>query len=125
LKEQRCLFYLLFLKHRNPDKKELNMSFKLFLAQTFGLIKSTAKLEATHDTLLADYKMYCEFEKSAELKEFNELDLLLKSPTFLQRKQEIQHLTLKRSKEEAQLLEYNKLGKNSRLLKFYQILNSV
>jgi Beta-glucanase/Beta-glucan synthetase len=111
---------LLFLKHRNPDKKELNMSFKLFLAQTFGLIKSTSKIEAAHDALLADYKMYCEFEKSAELKEYNELDLLLKSPTFLQQKQEIQHLSLRGSKEEAQLSEYNKLGRNRSLQKFYQ-----
>lgn len=100
------------------------MSLKLFLAQTFGLIKSTAKIEAAHDALLADYKMYCEFEKSAELKEFNELDLLLKSPTFLQHKNEVQHLVFKRSKEEAQLIEYNKLNKNSRLQQFYQLMNS-
>ena len=100
------------------------MSFKLFLAQTFGLIKSTSKIEAAHDALLADYQMYCEFEKSSELREFNELDLHLKSPTFLQHKREIQHLGLKGSKEEAQLREYDKLGKNPRLQKFYQTLRS-
>jgi len=100
------------------------MSLKLFLAQAFGLIKSTAKLEAAHDALLADYKQYSTFEKSAELKEYNELDLLLKSATFLQHKHEVQHLVLKESKEAAQLTEYNKLAKNSQLQHFYQTLNS-
>ena len=100
------------------------MSFKLFIATTFGLIKPTAKLETANEVLLADYQMFCEFEKSAELKEYNELDLLLKSPTFLQRKREIQHLVLKGSKEEAQLAEFNKLNKNSRLQKFYDMLES-
>lgn len=100
------------------------MSFKLFLAQTFGLIKSTSKLEAAHNALLADYQMYCAFEESAELKEYNELDLLIKSPTFLQRKREIQQLILKGSKEEAQLAEFYKLGKNNRLQKFYTTLES-
>lgn len=100
------------------------MSFKLFLSRTFGLIKPTAKLEAAHDALLADYQLFCAFEKSPELKEYNELDLLLKSATFLQQKREIQHLVLRRSKEEAQMIEYNKLGRNSRLQKFYNMLAS-
>jgi len=100
------------------------MSFKLFIASTFGLIKSTEKLETAHEALLADYQMFCEFEKSAELKEYNELDKLIKSPTFLQKKKEIQHLVLKGSKEAAELTEYRKLSKNNRLLKFYTTLNS-
>ena len=95
------------------------MSFKLFFVSTFGLIKSTAKLETAHEALLSDYKMFCEFEKSAEHKEYHELELLMKSATFLQRKKEIQHLSLKGSKEEAQLTELKKLEKNSRLRKFY------
>jgi len=100
------------------------MSFKLFIASTFGLIKSTAKLEAAQDALRADYQMFCEFEKSAELKEYNELEVLVKSPTFLQKKREIQHLRLKGSKEAAELAELKKLEHNSRLHKFYTILNS-
>ena len=100
------------------------MSFKLFIASTFGLIKSTAKLETAHEALHADYQMFCEFEKSAELKEYNELDKLVKSPTFLQSKKEIQHLVFKGSKEAAELAEFRKLSKNSRLQKFYTTLNS-
>ena len=100
------------------------MSFKLFFASTFGLIKSTAKIEAINDALLSDYLMYCEFEKSKELKEYQELEFLVNSATFKQKKGEIQHLSLKGSKEEAQLSELKKLGKNSRLKKFYLMLNS-
>ncbi len=100
------------------------MSFKLFIASTFGLIKSTAKLETAHEALLADYKMFCEFEKSAELKEYNELERLVKSPAFLQKKREIQHLGFKGSKEAAELAEFKKLEHNSRLQKFYTTLNS-
>lgn len=100
------------------------MSFKLFFANTFGLIKSTAKIEAAHDALLADYLMFCEFEKSNQQKEYHELDTLVKSATFKQKKKEIQHLTLHGSKEEAQLNELKKLVKNSRLQKFYSTLKS-
>ncbi len=100
------------------------MSFKLFIASTFGLIKSTAKLETAHEALLADYQMYCAFEKSAELKEYQELDSLVKSPTFQQKKKEIQHLSFKGSQEAGQLIELKKLNRNSRLQKFYATLES-
>jgi hypothetical protein len=100
------------------------MSFKLFFASTFGLIKSTEKIEAAHEAVLADYRMFCEFEKSNELKEYNELALLVNSATFLQKKKELQHLSLKGSKEAALLIEFKKLGNNSRLHKFYSTQKS-
>lgn len=100
------------------------MSFKLFIASTFGLIKSTAKIEAEQQALLADYQMFCEFEKSSHHKEYHELEVLVHSPTFKHKKKEIQHLSLKGSNEEAQLTELKKLDKNSRLQKFYSTLKS-
>jgi hypothetical protein len=100
------------------------MSFKLFFASTFGLIKSTAKIEAEYETLLNDYQMFCEFEQSAEQKEYHELEVLVKSATFKQKKKELQSLVLKGSKEDAQLNELKKLAKNSRLQKFYSTLKS-
>ncbi len=100
------------------------MSFKLFIASTFGLIKSTANIESAHEALLADYRMFCEFEKSDEQKEYHELEVLVNSATFKQKKKEIQHLVLKGSKEDAQLTELKKLGKNSKLHKFYSTLKS-
>lgn len=100
------------------------MSFKLFIASTFGLIKSTSKIEAAHEALLADYRMFCEFEKSDEQKEYHELEVLVNSATFKQKKKEIQHLVLKGSKEDAQLAELKKLGTNSKLQKFYSTLKS-
>jgi len=93
------------------------MSFKLFFASTFGLIKSTAKIEADYNALLKDYRSFCEFEQSAELKEYLELDLLVKSPTFLQRKKELNHLVFKGSKEEAELKELKKLEKSRKIKK--------
>lgn len=118
------MFYLLFLKLRNKDQKKSIMSFKILFASTFGLIKSTRKIETSHQNLLNDYNMFCEFEQSNEHKEFHELELIVNSPTFRQKKKEFQHLTMKGSKEEAQLAELRKLIKNSRLHKFYSVLKS-
>lgn len=100
------------------------MSFKLFIASTFGLIKPTVKIEAAHDALLADYLSFCEFEKSNELKEYHALEILVNSATFKQKKKELQHLVLKGSKEDAQLIEFKKLERNSRLQKYYSTLKS-
>jgi beta-glucanase (GH16 family) len=118
------LFYLLFLKLRISDQKKPIMSFKLFIASTFGLIKPTIKIEAVHEALLADYLSFCEFEKSKELKEYHELEILVNSATFKQKKKELQHLSLKGSKEEAQLKELKKLSRNGRLQKFYVMSKS-
>lgn len=100
------------------------MSLKLFFASTFGLIKPTAKIEAAHNSLLSDYKLFTEFENSNQLKEYHELELLVNSPTFKQKKKELQHLALKGSKEAAQLAELKKLERNRRLQKFYSTLKS-
>lgn len=100
------------------------MSFKLFFASRFGLMKSTSKIESAYESLLADYHTFCEFEKSNELKEYHELELLVNSATFKQKKKEIQNLGLKGSKEEAQLNELKRLNRNSRLKKFYSTLKS-
>jgi hypothetical protein len=100
------------------------MSFKIFFASNFGLIKSTSKIETAHNALLQDYNLYCDFEKSAEHKEYHELELTLNSPTFKQKKKELQHLALKGSKEEAQMKELKKLERNSRLRKFYALMKS-
>ena len=100
------------------------MSFKLFIASTFGLIKPTVKIETAHEALLSDYRLFCEFEKSHELKEYHELEMLINSPTFKQKKKELRQLSVKGSREEAQLKELKKLERNSRLKKFYFILKS-
>jgi hypothetical protein len=118
------LFYLLFLKIRISDQKKPIMSFKLFIASTFGLIKPTAKIESAYEALLSDYHMFCEFKQSKEYAEYHELEVFLNSPTFKQEKRELQHLGLKSSKEQAQLTELKILGRNARLRKFYSVLKS-
>lgn len=95
------------------------MSFKLFVASTFGLIKPTAKIESAFEALKADYLMFANFENSEEFKELNELELTVNSATFRQQKKEIQLLGFKGSKEAAELADFRKLEKNSRLRKFF------
>jgi len=94
------------------------MSFKLYFASTFGLIKSTAKIEAAHHALLTDFRMYKEFENSNELNEYLELEALVNSASFKQKKKELQGLSMKGSTEETQLHELKKLDKNKRLHKY-------
>jgi len=118
------LFYLLFLKLRIIDQKKIFMSFKLFIASTFGLIKSTEKIESAHEALLHDYHMFCNFEGSAIHKEYHELELELNSATFKQKKREIQNLKFKGSMEHAQLTELQKLSRNSKLKRFYETSKS-
>lgn len=100
------------------------MSFKLFIANTFGLIKPTAKIEEAHDALLQDYHQFCDFEQSSLSNEYHNLEMLVNSATFKQKKKELQQLTLKGSKEEAQLKDLKKLERNGRLQKFYSTLKS-
>ena len=100
------------------------MSFKLFFASTLGLIKSTRKIEATHQALLADYIMFCDFEKSPELSEYLELEILVNSATFKQTKKELRQLSYKGSKEEGQSKELKRLERKSNLKKFYLTLKS-
>jgi beta-glucanase (GH16 family) len=100
------------------------MSFKLFLASTFGLIKSTDKFEAAYEKLLADYRMFCEFEQSEAHKEYHELEHLVQSEAFRNAKKELQHLSLKGSKEETQLKELKRLSGDRRIKRFYSMLNS-
>jgi beta-glucanase (GH16 family) len=100
------------------------MSFKLFFASTFGLIKSTEKIEAAHNALLADFRMYKAFDNSGEQKEYLELEQLVNSASFKQKKKELQGLSLKGSKEEIQLKELKKLGKSRKLHKYYHVLKS-
>ncbi|MFY9153066.1 MAG: hypothetical protein WAO52_13705 [Prolixibacteraceae bacterium] len=100
------------------------MSFKIFIANTFGLIKPTAKIEAAHEALLQDYRQFCDFEQSSLLKEYQDLEMLVNSATFKQKRKELQLLTLKGSKEEAQLKDLKKLERNGKLQKYYSTLKS-
>ncbi len=87
-------------------------------------MKSTSKIEADYESLLADYLMFCEFEKSPEYKEYHELEIMVNSPTFKQKKAELQHLIFKGSKEEAQLKELKLLSRKAHLQRFYSIQES-
>lgn len=118
------MFYLLFLELRNSDQKLPFMSFKLFIASTFGLLKATAKIEKEQEALRNDYKNYLEFEQSPEYNEFLDLETLVNSATFKLKKKELQKLSLKGSKEESMLNEFRKLNQSGRLKRYFQTLKS-
>ena len=91
---------------------------------TFGLIKSTGKIEQEHERLLAAYKEYCEVEKSEELKQYTELEAFVQSEAFAAKKKEIENLRFKGSPEETLQKEFVQLSKNKPLKKFYATLQS-
>lgn len=100
------------------------MSFKLFIANVFGLIKPTKKIEAERAKVLENYLNYCEFEKSHELKEYIFLERLINSASFKQKKLEIQKLKYKGSTEENLIKEFSKLDADSSIKKFLQTRKS-
>ena len=100
------------------------MSLKLFLLNTFGGIKPTSKIEAEKESLLKDYQVFNQVEKSDELDEFMALEGKVSSDSFKNMKSELTTLKFKGSPEENQLKQFNKLEKNKRLRKYYATTDS-
>lgn len=100
------------------------MSFKLFLQNAFGSIKSTTRFEAEREALLHDYHVFVNVSKSEDLKEFQTLKERVNSATFKKMKADLKALKFKGSPEEVQLKQFNKLDKNSRLKKYYAVAGS-
>jgi hypothetical protein len=96
------------------------MSFKLFFASNFGLIKPTAKIEAEQEALLKDYQLFCSFIESAELKEYQSLNQYVNSESFKNNRKKLEQLRFKGSQEEKLLKELHKLERNSKLQKCLQ-----
>jgi hypothetical protein len=71
------------------------MSFKLFFASNFGLIKPTAKIEAEQEALLKDYQLFCSFIESAELKEYQSLNQYVNSESFKNNRKKLEQLRFK------------------------------
>ena len=115
---------LLFLCRSEKGPNYLNMSMKMFLMSSFGLIKPTEKIEQEHERLLAAYHEFCEVEKSEELKVFNELEAFVHSEAFAAKKKEIESLQFKGSREEEFLKEFRQLTKDKKLKQFYVTLAS-
>ncbi len=84
------------------------------LAFLFGMIPSTEKVETADDQLRADFKAYQEYEKSAELKHFLELEKEVTSSDFAIRKKKILSENYKSSEEYRKESKYNQLLKKNK-----------
>ncbi len=100
------------------------MSFKIFSYQLFGKIKPVEKLESSRYSLKKDYVQYTDVENSDELKEFLELEKLVISDVFKNKKAEIKSLRFKGSDEESLLKEYETLKNSSQLKKYFKVKDS-
>lgn len=100
------------------------MSFKIFLLQLTGKIKSTETIENKRNQLETDYSEFLKTESSAELKSFLELEKYVKSDDFIQKRKKTEGLTFKGSNEEKQLKEFNKLQKFARIRNFLKVAES-
>lgn len=100
------------------------MSFKIFAQQLFGKIKPVEKIEVQRKTLLDDYNEFLKVKTSDELARYLELEKFLNSGEFKKKKDEIEKLQFKGSKEYNQLAELDKLKKKSSIKKYFKVEGS-
>lgn len=91
-------------------------SLKLLL----GMIPSTAKIEQTEKTLIAEFNKLTEFSESDTLKKYNELKDLVTSSDFIQKKKEIESLSYKNSEEYAREKEFLSLQKSRDIVLYFR-----
>jgi len=100
------------------------MSFKLFLYQLTGKLKSVETIETQRENLQKDYQVFEKVEGSEELKAFLELEESVNSEKFKQKKTEIEALQFKGSREYNQQNEFYKLKKSSPIKKYFKVIGS-
>jgi len=100
------------------------MSFKIFSLQLTGKIKPVSSIETKRTQLAADYAAFKATESSEELKAFLELEAWINSSDFKNKKNEIEGLSFKGSKEEKELNELHSLQKNSAIKKYFKVQGS-
>ncbi|MCB8999978.1 MAG: family 16 glycosylhydrolase [Bacteroidales bacterium] len=84
----------------------------------FGMIPATSRYEAETEKAYSDYKEYTRFQKSDELKHFQELEKQVNSPEFKQKVKEIKSQNFKKTEEFRQEQEYKQLLKSSMVKKY-------
>ncbi len=100
------------------------MSFKIFTLQLLGKIQPVEKVESKRKLLLDDYNEFVHVAHSDELKLFFELEKLVISDKFKEKKTEIQSMQFKNSKEYNLLNEYQALKKRKSIRKYFEAMNS-
>ena len=94
-------------------------SLKLFL----GLIPSTTKIEQAEKALISEFEKLNLFAGSAQLLRYNELDRLVNSNDFTEKKKEIESLKYKYSEEFEKEKEYNSLQKAKDILLYFKTIS--
>lgn len=93
-------------------------SIKLLL----GMIPATSKIEQEEKALIAEFDKLHTFAESKQLARYNELNDLVHSAGFIQKKKEIESLSYKSSEEYSKEKESNSLKKAKDILMYFRTL---
>jgi len=93
-------------------------SLKLLL----GMIPSTSKIEQTEKALIAEFDKLNTFSGSDQLAKYNELNELVNSSGFIQKRKEIESLQYKSSDEYAKEKEYFSLQKAKDIVLYFKTI---
>jgi len=91
-------------------------SLKLLL----GLIPSTLKIEQAEKALISEFEKLNTFSKSEQLAKFTELDKLVSSSDFTQKKKEIESLQFKNSEENRKEKEFLSLQRSKDIVLYFR-----
>jgi hypothetical protein len=94
-------------------------SLKLLL----GMIPSTEKIEQAEKDLTAEYEKLQAFFNSDKLKRYNDLNDLVNSSAFIQKKKEIESLQYRNSKEYSEEKEYNTMKKARDIVLYFKTVS--
>jgi len=94
-------------------------SLKLLL----GMIPSTSKIEQAEKALITEYEKLNVFSDSDQLARYNELNELVNSSDFLQKRKEIESLQYKNSEESSKEKEYLSLKKAKDIVLYYKTIS--
>ncbi len=94
------------------------------LRAIIGMYPKTSEIEARRSALIKEFNDFKDFEQSDELKEYYELEKLIRSPEFSQRKMHIKSRKYKDTDEYRKEQEYRQLKKASDIKLYYKTKNS-
>ncbi|MFI3297108.1 MAG: glycoside hydrolase family 16 protein [bacterium] len=96
----------------------------LFWKKTFGGLTPTAKFEAEHKTLIAEFKRYNAVHASKELAEYAELYEQVKSADFKENKRMLKSRKYKDTEEYRDMKKMRKLDGNAALQMYFRVCDS-
>jgi hypothetical protein len=94
-------------------------SLKLLL----GMIPSTSKIEQAEKALITEFEKLHTFSQSDQLAKYNELNELVNSANFIQKRKEIESLKYKNSEESSKEKEYLSLQKAKDIVLYFKTIS--